>query len=209
MCVIDIFSKYAWVVPLKDKKGISIVNAFQKILNQSGRKPNKIWVDKGSEFYNNSFKKWLKDNYIEMYSIHNEGKSVVAERFIRTLKNKINKYMTTISKNVYINKLDDIVDEYNHIYHRTIKMKPVDVKDNTFIDFEKAVNDKDPKFKVGDHVRISKYKNIFAKGYTPNWSEEVFVISKIKNTLPWTYVINDPNGKGIIGKFYEKSIAKE
>ena len=84
LCVIDIFSKYAWVVPLKDKKGISIVNAFQKILKESDRKPNKIWVDKGSEFYNNSFKKWLKDNDIEMYSIHNEGKSVVGERFIGT-----------------------------------------------------------------------------------------------------------------------------
>ena len=90
-------------------RAVSIVNAFEKILNASARKSNKIWVDKGSEFYNNSFKKWLKDNDIEMYSIHNEGKSVVAERFIRTLKTKINKYMTSISKNVYINKLDDIV----------------------------------------------------------------------------------------------------
>ena len=114
LCVIDIFSKYASFVPLKDKKGISIVNAFQKILDKSRRKPNKIWVDKGSEFYNNSFKKWLKDNNIEMYLIHNEGKSVVAERFFRTLKNKIYKYMTTISKNVYINKLDDIVGDYNN-----------------------------------------------------------------------------------------------
>ena len=101
LCVIDIFSKYAWVVPLKDKKGISIVNAFQKILKESDRKPNKIWVDKGSKFYNNSFKKWLKDNNIEMYSAHNEGKSVVAERFIKTLKTKIYKYMTSISKNIY------------------------------------------------------------------------------------------------------------
>ena len=91
-----------------------------------------------------------------MYSIHDEGKSVVAERFMRTLKNEIYKYMTSISKNVYINKLDDIVNEYNNTYHRTIKMKPVDVKDNTYIDFKKEVNDKDPKFKVGDHVRISK-----------------------------------------------------
>ena len=89
LCVIDIFSKYPWVVPLKDKKGVSIVGAFQKILDDSNRKPNKIWVDKGSEFYNNSFKKWLKDNDIEMYSVHNEGKSVVAERFIRTSKTKI------------------------------------------------------------------------------------------------------------------------
>ena len=99
---------------MKDKKGASIVNAFQKILDKSGRKPNKIWVDKGSEFYNNSFKKWLKDNDVEMYSIHNEGKSVVAERFIRTLRNKIYKYMASVSKNVYIDKLDDIVNEYNN-----------------------------------------------------------------------------------------------
>ena len=98
LCVIDIFSKYARVAPLKDKKGITITNAFQKILDCSNRKPNKIWVDKGSEFYNNSFKKWLKDNDIEMYSIHNEGKSVVAKRFIRTLKTKIYKYMTSVSK---------------------------------------------------------------------------------------------------------------
>ena len=109
-----------------------------------------------------------------MYLIHNGGNSVAAQRFIRTLKTKIYKYMTSISKNVYIDKLDDIVNEYNNTYHRTIKMKPVDVKDNTYIDFKKEVNDKDPKFKVGDHVRISKYKNIFVKGYTPNWSEEVF-----------------------------------
>ena len=139
-----------------------------------------------------------------MYSIHNEGKSVAAERFIRTLKNKIYKYMTLVSKNVYIDKLDDIVDEYNNKYHRTIKMKPVDVKDDLIYDFEKQVNNKDPKFKVGDHVRISKYKNIFAKGYIPNWSEEVFIISKIKNTVPWTYVINDLNGEEIIGTFYVK-----
>ena len=143
-----------------------------------------------------------------MYSIHNEGKSVAAERFIRTLKTKIYKYMTSVSKNVYIDKLDDIVNEYNNTYHRTIKMKPVDVKDNTYIDFKKDVNDKDPKFKVGDHVRISKYKNIFAKEYTPNWSEEVFVIKKVKNTVPWTYVINDLNGEEIIGTFYEKELQK-
>ena len=208
LCVIDIFSKFAWVVPLKYIIGISIVDAFQKLLDKSGGKPNKILVDKGSEFYNNSFKKWFEDNVIEMYSIHNEGKSVIAERFIRTLKNKIYKYMTAISKNVYIDKLDDIVDEYNNTYHRIIKMKPVDVKDNTYVDSKKEVNDKDPKFKVGDHVRISKYKNIFAKGYTPNWSEEVFVIKKVKNTVPWTYVINDLNGEEIIGTFYEKELQK-
>ena len=148
LCVIDIFSKYAWVVPLKDKKGISIVDDFQKLLDDSNRKPNKIWVDKGREFYNNSFKKWLKDNDTEMCSIHNEGKSVVAETFIRTLKTKIYKYMTLVSKNVYINKLHDIMDEYSNTYHRTIKMKPTDVKDNTYIDSKKEVYDKDPKLKL-------------------------------------------------------------
>ena len=143
-----------------------------------------------------------------MYSTHNEGKSVVAERFIRTLKNKVYKYMTSISKNVYIDKLDNIVDKYNNTYHTTIKMKPIDVKDNTYLNVDKEINNKDPKFKVGDRLRISKYKNIFAKGYMPNWSEEVFIIKKVKNTIPWTYVINDLNGEEIIGTFYEKELQK-
>ena len=115
--------------------------------------------------------------------------------------------MTTISKNVYIDKLDDILKEYNNTYHKTIKIKPINIKDNTYINFEKEVNNKDPKFKVVDYVRISKYKNIFAKGYMPNWSE-VFIISKIKNTVPWTYVINDLNGEEITGTFYEKELQK-
>ena len=202
MSIINIFSKYPWVITLRDGKGVSNVNVFQKVLDKSGRKPNKIWVDKGSEFYNNSFKKWLKDNDIEMYLIHNEGKSVVAERFIRTLKTKIYKYMTSISKNVYIDKLDHIVNEYNNTYHRTSKMKLVDVTDNTYIDSTELHSNKDPKFKVGGLVRISRCKNIFAKGYTPNWSEEVFVNKKVKDTVPWTYVINDLNDNEIIGRFH-------
>ena len=151
LCVIDIFSKCAWVIPLKDEKGVSIVNAFQKILKKSNRKPNKILVDKGSKFYNNSFKKWIKDNDVVMYSINNEGKSVITERFIRTLKNEIYKYITSISKKVYIDKLDDIVKEYNNKYQTSIKMKPVDVTDHTYIGFKKErFSHKDPKFKVGD-----------------------------------------------------------
>ena len=176
LCIIDIFSKHVWVVPLKDKKSASIVNAFQKIFDKSGRKPNKIWV--------------------------------VAQRFLRTLKNKIDIYMTPVSKNVDIDKLDDIVNEYDNTYHRTIKMKPVDVQDNTHFEFEKEVNNKDPKFKVGDHTRISKYKNIFAKLHMSSWSEEVFIIKNVKNTVPWTYVINDLNGEKIIGTFYEKGLQK-
>ena len=116
--------------------------------------------------------------------------------------------MISVSKNVYIHKLHDTVDEYNNTYHRTIKMKSVDVKDDTYINFKKEVNDRNPKFKIGDHVRIFKCKNIFAKGYTPNWSEEAFVVSKIKNQVPWTYVINDLNGEETIGTFYEKELQK-
>ena len=130
-------------------------------------------------------KSCVHNNVIEMYSTHNEGKSAVAERFIRTLKNKIDKYMTSISKNVYINKLNDIVNKYNSTYHNTIKMKTVDVKLNTYIEFSKEINNKDLKFKIGDIVRISKCKNIFAKAYTSNWSEEVFMIVKVQNTVPW------------------------
>ena len=208
LCAIDLFSKFTFAVPLKDKKRTTIVNAFQSILDYSKRKPNKTWIDQGREFYNNHFKKWLKDSNIEMYSTYNEGKSVVAERFIRTLKNKIYKHMTAISKNIYSDVLNGIVDECNNTYHKTIKMKPIDVGDYSFAKYNKESNEEDPKFKVGGHVRISKNKNIFAKGYTPNWPEKIFVIKKIKNTVPWTYVISDLNGEEIVGSFCEKELQK-
>ena len=130
--------------------------------------------------------------------MHNFGKSVIAARFIKTLKHKIYKQVTAISKNVCHDVLDDIVDEYNNTYHRIIKMKPVDVKGDSLAEYNEESNEKDPKFKVGDHVGISKYKNIFAKGNAPNWSEEIFVVKK-NNTVPWTYVISDLNGEAIIG----------
>ena len=137
-----------------------------------------------------------------MYSAYNEGRSVLAERFIRTLKNKIFKHMTTFSKNVYFDVLNDIVDKYNNTVHRTTKMKPIDVMGDSYAEYNEKSNKKDLKFKIGDHVRISKYKNIFFFFYTPNWSEEVFVINKIKNTFPWTYVISGLNGEEITGSFY-------
>ena len=144
--------------------------------------------------------KWLKDNDIEFYSTHNEGKSLVAERFIRTFKNKSYNHIKAVSKSLYIDELYDIVNEYNNTYHRTIKMKPIEAKDNTYIEYIKDVNDKDPNFKVGNHVRISKLENIFAKRYTRNWSEDVFVVKEVKNTVPWTYVINDLYREEIIGR---------
>ena len=164
LCAIDLFSKYAFVVPLKDKKGISITNVLNKIIKQSNRKPNKIWVDQGEEFYDHVFKRCLSNNDIIMYSTFNEGKSVVVERFIRTLKNKLYKHMTAINKNV----LDDLAHEYNNTKHNTIKMKPKDAKNDNNRVYIDEYNKKSARFNVNDRVRISKFKNIFAKGYTPN-----------------------------------------
>ena len=198
MCAIDLFSKYACFLPLKYKKRISIVNTFQKIISE-GRKLNKIWVDQGSEFYNNLFKQFLKINNTKMYSTYIEGKSVVDERLIRTLKSKIFKHI--ISKNVYFDVLDNIVNKYNSTVHRSIKMKLIDVTSDSYAECNEDSTEKDPKFKVDDRVRISKYKNIFAKGCTPNWSEEVFVVHKIKNTVPQTHAISDLNGEPITRSF--------
>ena len=139
-----------------------------------------MWVDHGSEFYNQPFKVFLKINNIEMYSTFNEGKSVVAERFIKTLKNNIFKHMNTISKNVYIDSLNDIVNRYNNTVHKTIKIKPIDVTGDFYVEYDEDFNKKGPKFKVNDHVRISKYKNIFVKGYVPNWSEEFLLLMTLK-----------------------------
>ena len=139
----------------KDKVGVTITNAFQKIIDESNRKPNKMWVDKGSEFYNRSMKSFLQNGDTDMYSTHNEEKSVVAETIIRALENKIYKCMTSISKNVNIDKLDDIMNKYNNTYHNTIKMKPVDVRSNTYTVSNKEINNKDPKFKIGYIVRTS------------------------------------------------------
>ena len=205
---IDLYSKYGFVITLKDKKGISIVNAFNKIIKQSNRKPNKIWVDQGGEFYNNVFKKWLSDNDIIMYSTYNEGKSVVAERFIRTLKNKLYKHMTATGKNVYYDVLDDVVNKYNNTKHSTIKMRPIDVKDNDKRVFIDEHNEKDCRLKVGDRVRISKFRNIFAKGYTPNWSKEIFIVDKINDTVPYMYNLKDLNDEEIIGSFYNRELHK-
>ena len=208
LCAIDLFRKYAFVIPIKDKKGISIVNAFNKIIKQSNRKPNKIWVDQGGEFYNNVFEKWLSDNDLNMYSTYNEGKSVVAERFIRTLKNKLYKHMTATGKNVYYDVLDDVVNKYNNAKHSTIKMKPIDVGDNNKRVYIDEHNEKDSRFKVGDRVRISIYKNVFAKGYAPNWSSEIFIVNKINDTVPYTYNLKDLNDEEIIGSFYDKELQK-
>ena len=147
-------------------------------------------------------------NKIEMYSTYNERKSVIAEKFIRTLKNKIFHHMTAVSKNVYFDVLDNILNKFNNTVCRTIKMKPIDVTFDSYAEYNENSNVIQPKFKVGYHVRTSKHKIVFAKGYTQNWSDDVFVVSKINDTFPWIYKISDLNSEEIAGSFYEKELQK-
>ena len=188
---------------MKDKKAKIAFHGFAEIVNQSNHKPKNLWVDQGTEFYNNCMQKWLDDNDILMYSTHNEAKSVVAERFIRTMKDKIYKKMTANDSKSYLGYLNKLVDQYNNTYHRSIDKEPVDV-DYSVLTEEIESNLKTPKFKVSDRVRITKYKNIFSKGYTENWSREMFVIDSMLKTNPWTYKIKDLNRENVIGSFYQK-----
>ena len=158
-------------------------------------------VDKDSEFYKRSMKLWIEKNDIERYSTHNEGKFLFAERFIKLLKNKIYKYMTSISQNMFIDNLDDIVNNYNSTYCRTIKMKPVDVKPNTYIDSSKEINDKDPKFKIGDIVKICFCKRLCSKFV---WRS--FCYKKVRNFVPWAYANSDLKEEKIVGTFCEKEL---
>ena len=174
LCVIDLFSKYAWVVPFKGKRGITIVNASQKIISKE-KKPNKIWVDHGGEIYNQLFKRFLKINNIEVYSTYNEGKSVVAERFNRTLKSKIFKHMKAVLKNVYFDVLDDIINKYNSTIHRTIKMKPIDFTSDSYAEYNEDSNEKDPKFKVSDRVKYENTKTFLLKD-TPKVGQKKFLL---------------------------------
>ena len=174
LCVIDLFSKYAWVVPFKGKRGITIVNASQKIISKE-KKPNKIWVDQGGEIYNQLFKRFLKINNIEVYSTYNEGKSVVAERFNRTLKSKIFKHMKAVLKNVYFDVLDDIINKYNSTIHRTIEMKPIDFTSDSYAEYNEDSNEKDPKFKVSDRVKYENTKTFLLKD-TPKVGQKKFLL---------------------------------
>ena len=205
--VIDVFSNFVLSVPMKDKTGKTITNTFQSIVKTSKRKPNKLWVDNGSEFYNNVFKKWLVENEIKMYSTFNEGKAVVIERFKRTLKNKMHKFFTVNNTYKYVDVLTDLINEHNNHKHSTIKMTPTEasikynekvIQTDVYSIHDKTIYKS--KFMVGDRVRINKYKRtLFDKGYTPNWSEEVFVIVVIQHTNPTKYIIKDYSNEIIEG----------
>ena len=217
LMVIDIFSKYGWIVPLKDKKTDSVSLAFDLIFKKSKRKPEKLWTDKGSEFISKHFKDFLKRHNITLYHTQNEEKSSVVERWNRTIKNKMWKMFSANNNTVYWDKLDKLVDDYNNRKHSSIKMSPSEVskKENekqvltNLYEDEIFLKPEKPKFSIGDKVRISKYKRrVFDKGYTPNWTEEVFVVDKVVLTKPVTYNVVDILGEKVEGSFYEKELQK-
>ncbi|DAC81738.1 TPA_asm: integrase [Stylophora coral adintovirus] len=216
LMVLDIFSKYGWIVPLKNKNGESVAEGFKKIFAE-GRKPKRLWTDKGSEYYNTHVKDLLKANGVELYSTENEEKSSVCERWNRTIKTKMWKQFTIQNNTVYLDILPKIVEKYNNTKHRSIGMTPVEAskKKNENAVYLKLYGEElsemreKPKFAVGDHVRISKYKRkLFDKGYTPNWSEEIFVVDEIQYSKPITYKLKDLLGEEIKGSFYEQEMLK-
>ena len=217
LMVIDVFSKYGWIVTLKDKKTESVSLAFDTIFKKSKRKPEKLWTDKGSEFISKQFKDFLKRHNITLYHTKKEEKSSVVERWNRTMKNKMWKMFSANNNTIYWDKLDKLVEDYNNRKHSSIKMSPTEAskKGNEkqvftiLYEDEIYLKPKKPKFSIGDKVRISKYKRrVFDKGYTPNWTEELFVIDKVNSTKPVTYNVVDLLGEKVEGSFYEKELLK-
>ena len=210
LTVIDVFSKYGWIVPLKSKTGAEVAEAFNTIFKE-GRRPGKLWVDKGKEFYNKN----VKELGVELYSTENEEKSCVVERWNRTMKERMFKYFTASSTRKYVDVIGEMVDNYNTTRHSSIKMTPVaasEKKNERIVWLNLYGNEPAPKltfkFKVGNKVRITKKKGIFDKGFTPRWTEEIFTVSQVQYTDPPTYKITDNNGEEIQGTFYEQELQK-
>jgi transposase InsO family protein len=213
LTVIDCFSKFAWAIPIKDKSADKIIEAFNNIFKE--RKPLKLQTDKGKEFINKKFQELLKKNNIHWFSTNSDLKASIVERFNRTLKTKMWRYLTEIGHKRWIDVISDLVYNYNNSYHRSIKMTPVEgsKKENESIVYKNLygkseMSKKSDKFKVGDKVRISKWKGTFEKGYLPNWTTELFTVSKVLNTSPATYKIKDFNDEEIEGSFYEPELVK-
>ena len=220
LTVIDVFSKYAWVVPLKNKTNETLINAFNSIFESSKRIPKRLHTDEGKEFIGTACQKFLEKNGIQFYTLNSEMKASIVERFNRTLKEKMWRYFTRTNQYVFYKVLDDLVNSYNHSYHRSIKMRPIDVnksnRDTVFfnlygIDQESVLKNEreiNIRFKKGDQVRISKSKQLFEKGYTPNWTREIFTIDKvIIKDIP-VYKIVDYSGEEIKGVFYDHELQK-
>ena len=211
---IDVFSKYAWVEPLKSKTGQALITSFEHIF-KNHRKPLYLQTDQGKEFVNQAFQQYLKKKKVHFFTTYNEEmKASIVERFNRTLKTKMWKYFTRNNTKSYLEVLDDIVWSYNHSYHRSIKMTPMEVNAQNQEDVwhhlyrDEHLSYKCPKFQVGDHVKISKFRKAFKKGYLPNWTEEMFTIHNIKRSVPTQYHIKDESGVKLKGSFYEHELQK-
>lgn len=211
---IDVFSKYAWVVPLKDKTGGTLVQAFKEILD-GGRKPLKLQTDKGTEFKNRSVQKLLKKENIDFFTTENEDiKAAVVERFNRTLKERLWRYFTKTNATRYMDVLPDIVYTYNRSLHRSIQRPPIEVNAKNQEDVWQSLygdsgdNDKKKKLKVGDRVRISKARRVFKKGYLPSWTLELFTVEAVLRTTPTTYTIKDDHDEVLKGTFYDQELQK-
>ena len=216
LMVIDVFSKFGWIEPLQNKKGETVAAAFEKIF-KSGREPRLLWTDKGKEFYNKNVNQLLSRKNIKLYSTENEEKSSVAERFNRTIKQRMWKMFSVNNNTIYYDKIDELLKNYNNSFHRSVRMAPLDASDikNKHQVFANLYSNeiytpvKKPKFRIGDRVRISKYKRkLFDKGFTPNWTEEIFVINQILHTKHVTYRVVDLQGEAVTGSFYEPELQK-
>ena len=214
LLVIDTFSKYGWIIPLKNKKGKTVAEALKIIFEK--RKPEKLWTDNGKEFYNKNMDDLRKLYDIELYSTENEEKSSIVERWIRTMKEKMWKYFTDNNTYKYIDALPELVEDYNNTVHSSTKLTPIEAskKKNELTVWRNLYPDRyktsrlNPKFSVGDEVRITKKKKVFEKGYTTRWTEEIFTIKEIRETNPITYKLEDLQGEEIKGTFYEPELQK-
>lgn len=215
LVVIDAFSKFAWAVAVKTKCKTEIADAFKKVL-LSGRAPTHLQTDMGKEFYNNEFTCLMSHFHINHYSTYSTKKASIIERFIRTIKNKLYKYFSLVGNYIWIgHPLESLVAEYNNTVHRTIKLAPSKVNKSNEVFVQKNIQKsrklpalRKSKFSIGDSVRISKYKGAFQKGYTPNWSTELFTVTKVNKTNPITYQLEDSRKQNILGSFYEQELQK-
>uniref|UniRef100_V5FZT0 Uncharacterized transposon-derived protein F54H12.3 n=1 Tax=Anoplophora glabripennis TaxID=217634 RepID=V5FZT0_ANOGL len=215
LIVINVFSKFVWAEPVKRKTAIEVSNAMAKILSQMKYMPHNCQTDLGKEFYNKEFNNLMTQFKINHYSTYSNLKASVVERVNRTLKNLMWKQFSLQGTYKWINILPEIVNRYNETQHRTHGLAPIKVNNKnatkllqTAYSYLKTVDPKPVKFKVGDYVRISKYREAFSKSYTPNWSNEVFIIRKVNRTNPTTYLLKDQNNQEIQGAFYGEEIQK-
>lgn len=214
LIVIDCFSKYVWALPIKSKNSNEVTAAMGKIVSKLSLPPKNLQTDQGTEFHNDKFKRLMKEHNINHYYVFSTKKASIVERVNRTLKNLMWKQFSLQGSYKWLDILHDIVTQYNDTYHRTIHMKPSDVNSrneksilkNVYTHIKIAT--KNNKYAVGDHVRISKYRGVFDKGYTPNWSNEIFQIRKVRLTNPTTYLLKDEKGEDILGGFYEMELQK-